>query len=97
MKLDLNLLSIRFSQAKDEQAVSTDGVNKYLLEEILLPCMNDKAVYLQDIDFEAFDTEDINVLQEYYDKLYKEGGKLRQLTETVRNLSPEAQKARMFC
>ena len=97
MKLDLNLLSIRFSQAKDEQAVSTDGVKKYLLEEILLPCMNDKAVYLRDVDFEAFDAEDVNELEEYYGELYKAGRKLRQLTETVGKLSPEAQKARMFC
>ena len=97
MKLDLNLLSIRFSQAKDEQAVSTDGVNKYLLEEILLPCMNDKDVYLRDINFEAFDTEDVNELERYYGELFRAGMKLRQLTETVGKLSAEAQKARMFC
>ena len=40
MKLDLKLLSMRFSQAKDEQPVSTEGVNSYLLEKILLPYMN---------------------------------------------------------
>ena len=97
MKLDLKLLSTRFSQAKDEPPVPTNGVNKYLLEKILLPSMSDKAVYLRDIDFDAFDIEDVDVLERYYNELSKTGGKLRQLTETVRKVPPEARKARVFC
>ena len=44
MKLDLNLLSMRFSQAENEPPVPTDGVNEYLLEKILLPCMNGDTI-----------------------------------------------------
>lgn len=97
MKLDLKLLSIRFSQVKDEPPVPTDGVNKYLLEKVLLPSMSDSGVYLRDIDFDAFDMDDVNVLEQYYDDLYKAGGKLKQLIETVRKVPPEARKARVFC
>lgn len=97
MKLNLKLLSIRFSQAKDEPPVPTDGVNEYLLEKILLPNINNKYVYLRDIDFEAFDMDDINVLERYYDELSKAGWKLQQLIGTVRNVPPEARKARVFC
>lgn len=97
MKLDLKLLSMRFSQAKDEPPVPTDGVNKYLLEKILLPNMSGESVYLRDIDFDAFDMEDINILAEYYGELYKAGGKLRQLIGTVGKVPPEACKARVFC
>lgn len=97
MKLDLKLLSIRFSQAKDEPPVPTDGVNKYLLEKVLLPSMSNSGVYLRDIDFDAFAMEDVNILAEYYGELYKAGGKLRQLVETVRKVPPEARKARVFC
>lgn len=97
MKLDLKLLSIRFSQAKDEPPVPTEGVNPYLLGQILLPCMNGKTIKLQDIDYEAFDVDDIEDLANYYCKLSKAGGRLTQLTETIQKLSPEAQKARMFC
>lgn len=97
MKLDLKLLSIRFSQAEDEPPVPTDGVNEYLLEQILLPSMSDSGVYLRDIDFDAFDMDDVSVLEQYYDDLYKAGGKLKQLIETVRKVPPEARKARVFC
>ena len=97
MKLDLKLLSIRFSQAKDEPPVPTEGVNAYLLERLLLPCMNGGAVHPKDIDYEAFDMDDVNALEDYYTELWKAGGKLRQLTETVQKLPPEAQKVRMFC
>ncbi len=97
MKLDLKLLSMRFSQAKDEPPVPTEGVNPYLLEKILLPCMDGGTIRLRDIDYKAFNVEDIDPLEEYYSKLLKEGGKLKQFTETVRDTPPEARKARMFC
>ena len=41
--------------------------------------------------------DDVNALEDYYTELWKAGGKLRQLTETVQKLPPEAQKVRMFC
>ena len=97
MKLDLKLLSMRFSQMKDEPPVPTIGVNPYLLEKVLLPCMNGGNVYLRDIDYQAFDAEDIDLLERYYDDLSRAGGRLQQLMETVGNLPPEAHKARLFC
>ena len=97
MTLDLKLLSMRFSQIKDELPVPTEGVNEYLLEKILRPCLNGGAVYLRDIDYEAFNVEDIDQLENYYSALSRESGRLRQLTEVIGNLPPEAQKVRMFC
>lgn len=97
MTLDLKLLATRFSQAKDEPPVPTEGVNPYLLENILLPCMNNETVRLRDIDFAAFDTEDVDGLEEYYDALSRAGGRLCQFAETVQKLPPEAQKTRLFC
>lgn len=97
MKLDLKLLSMRFSQAEEEPPAPTDGVNPYLLEKILLPCMNGEEVLLQDIDYEAFEVEDIDDLENYYDRLRRAGRQLGQLTKTVWNCPPEAYKARLFC
>jgi len=97
MKLDLKLLSTRFSQAEDESPASTEGVTPYLLKEILLPSLNGKTLRLKDIDYEAFDLEDIEPLEDYYLELSDACGKLRLFTETVRKIPPEARKARMFC
>ena len=97
MKLDLKLLSMRFSQTKDEPPAPTEGVNPYLLEKILLPCMNGESILLRDIDYSAFDVEDIEPLAEYHDELAQARYKLEQLTKTVQNLPPAAQKSRTFC
>jgi len=97
MKLDLKLLAMRFSQMKDEPPVPAKGVNPYLLEKILLPGMNGETLRLRDINYEAFDAEDIEPLEDYYSAISRAVGKLRQFTETVQNIPPTAQKARMFC
>ena len=97
MKLDLKLLSMRFSQTKDEPPAPAEGVNPYLLEKILLPCMNGESILLRDIDYSAFDVEDIEPLAEYHDELAQAGYKLEQLAKTVQNLPPEAKKSRTFC
>jgi hypothetical protein len=97
VKLDLELLSMRFSQAKDEPPVSSDGVNQYLLEKILQPCMNGESILLRDIDYNAFELEDIGPLAEYHDALAQAVYKLEQLTKTVQNLPPQAKKSRTFC
>lgn len=97
MKLDLTLLSMRFSQTEDEPPVSTDGINPYLLEKILLPCMNGESVLLRNIDYEAFEVEDIDSLEDYYDELSRAGSQLGQVTEAVRKCPPEARKVRLFC
>lgn len=97
MKLDINLLSMRFSQAKETPAVPTDSVNPYLLEKILRPCMDGQDVYIGDIDFDAFDVEDIEPLAEYHDELILVAMKLAQFTETLNKMEPIASRERMFC
>ncbi len=97
MKLDLKLLSVSLSQLEDEPPVPIDGVDPYLLEKVLRPCMDGADIRLRDMDFDAFDAEDIDVLEGYYNALSREAGKLRQFTGTVQKLPPEAHKARRFC
>lgn len=97
MKLDLKLLSMRFSQTKDEPPAPIEGVNPYLLEKILLPRMNGESILLRDIDYSAFDVEDIEPLAEYHDELARARYKLEQLTKTVQNLPPAVKKSRAFC
>ena len=97
MKLDLKLLAIRFSQAKDEPPAPAEGVNPYLLEKILLPYMNGESILLRDIDYSAFDVEDIEPLAEYHDELAQAGYTLEKLAKPVHNLPPYAKKPRTFC
>jgi len=72
MKLNLKLLSTRFFQAKEQPCVPADGVNRYLVEQVLRPNLDGKLLRLGDIDFDAFDADDVSALEDYYEKLSKE-------------------------
>ncbi len=66
MKLNLKLLATRFFQAKEEPPVPEDGVNRYLLEYVLRPNLEGNLLRLGDIDFDAFDADDVPALEDYY-------------------------------
>ena len=64
MKLNLKLLATRFSQTKDGPPVSEDGVNRYLLEQVLRPNLEGDLLRLGEIDFDAFDADDVPALED---------------------------------
>ena len=97
MRLDLELLSIRFSQKKEEPPVPQDGISAYLLENILMPALDSKDIYLKDVDFTAFDVDDIDKLEDYYNQLYNTGRRLDQFIQTVAQTLPSASSIRSFC
>ena len=97
MKLNLERLSTRFFQAKDQPRVPEDGVNRYLLEHVLRPNLEGKLLRLGDIDFDAFDADDVHELEEYYDRLYKASQDLAQFAQTVARVPPAPNTVRSFC
>lgn len=97
MKMDLKGLCIRLAQAKEEETVSTKGVDDYLLNKVLRPLMRNETLLLKDIDFGRFDSDDLQRLTNYYEALEMEGRKLEQLTGAFANMEPVACKARQFC
>lgn len=97
MRLNLKLLSARFFQAKDEPSVPDDGVNRYLLEQVLRPNLAGNLLHLGDIDFNAFDADDVPALEEYYDRLYQASQDLSQFAQTVGRVSPVPGTGRAFC
>lgn len=97
MRLDLKLLSMRFYQKKEEPPIPQDGLNTYLLDKILTPALHCADISLKDIDFTAFDAEDVNELENYYERLYHEGQGLEQFIQTVAQTQPAASSARSFC
>ena len=97
MRLDLKRLSMRFSQKKEEPPISQEGINAYLLEEILAPALQRTNIYLQDIDFTVFDEDDIDELENYYGRLYSAAQGLEQFVQTVARTPPAASSVRSFC
>ena len=97
MKLDLKLLSTRFFQAPDGPPASTEGVNPYLLEHILKPYMREETVLYGDIDFDAFEDDDLRRLENYCEELHDAAAKLDQFVGAVAKTHPESRKQRAFC
>ena len=97
MKMDLKGLCTRLAQAKEEETVSTRGVDEYLLNKVLRPLMRNETVLLKDIDFGRFDSDDVHRLTNYYEALEMEGRKLEQLAGVFAGLEPMACKVRRFC
>lgn len=97
MKLDLKRLADLLSQQEDNDSVSKEGVNDYLLNKILFPCVNGETVRLSDIDFDAFDVEDVDTLVDYYEALLHWVYELEELAKGLGGIRPAAVKRRAFC
>lgn len=97
MKLDLELLSMLFFQAQEGPPVSTEGVNPYLLENVLKPFLRRETLRYGDLDYDAFEDDDLHRFSEYCRELYDAGSKLDQLSATMSKTQPEPCKQRMFC
>ena len=97
MKLNLKLLATRFSQAADQPCVSEEGVNRYLLERVLRPNLEGNLIRLGDIDFSAFDAEDVPALEDYYDRLHEASHGLSQFAQTLNRVQAAPKAVRAFC
>ena len=97
MKLNLKLLATRFSQTKDGPPVSEDGVNRYLLENVLRPNLEGNLLRLGDIDFDAFEADDVPVLEDYFDRLSQASRDLSQFAQTLSRVPPAPKAGRAFC
>lgn len=97
MKMDMKNLCKLLTQAKEEDAVSAEACNPYLMEKVLRPLMRNETVLLKDVDFSQFEAEDISQITDYYEALEMEGRKLMQIAGAFANLEPIACKVRQFC
>ncbi len=97
MKLDLKLLSIRFFQAQEGPPVPTEGVSPYLLEHVLKPYIRNETVRYGDLDYDAFEDDELQRFSEYCGELYNAAYKLDQFSDTMSKTRPEPCKRRVFC
>lgn len=97
MNINLKLLSMRFFQTPEEPAISAEGVNPYLLEHVLKPYLREEKLHYGDLDYEAFEADDLRPFINYYETLYPVASKLEQFTCTIAATCPDALKLRQFC
>ena len=97
MKLDLKQLAVHLSRLEQEDRIPRDRVNSYLLDKILIPCMNGECIQLQDINFDAFELEEVEDLFTVYSGLERGVHAAQCLRRAAGELAPEAIHTRTFC
>lgn len=97
MKLHLKDLCREFGRAKEEDPVSREGINPYLLEKVLWPTLRGDAPKLEDIDYGQFDLADIGALSNYYENIWRAAEKLEQFVSAAASLEPVPSRERQFC
>jgi hypothetical protein len=93
----LKQLAERISQAEESPPVPTEGVNPYLIESVLKPLLKDEPLRYGDIDYDAFDDEDLRDLAEYCEALYRTASHLNGFEREIVRTRPEARRIRVFC
>lgn len=97
MNLDLKLLTKRFLQAEEEESVSAEEVNPYLLEYVIRPLLRGETVRYGEIDYGEFEDFDLRAASHYCDGIYSVAHRLEQFAGDVANTAPAPLRQRVFC
>lgn len=96
MNIDLGRLQRNLHEAKSEETVPHDDVNPYLFS-LLQRLLAGEDVTYGEIDFSAFEADDLRVLSHYCHERDGLSYRLRQLTESMGKARAFSCKARAFC
>lgn len=97
MNLDLYVLCQLLQDAKEEEILSTEGVNPYLLNEVLKPLLCGKRLCYGDIDYTQFEADDLRILADHYDRRCSAIHRLETLAGVIAKAAPAACRSRAFC
>lgn len=97
MELNLKRLSESFSAAQAEDTVPKGDTNPYLIAAIIDPLRAGRAVKYGDIDFSAFELDDLRTAAGYCEDISMTMYKLEKLVANMAASEAAACKTRSFC
>ena len=97
MELDLNRLTTRLHTALPEDTVPKGKTNSYLIAAIIEPVLNGRTVKYGDIDFSAFELDDLRRAAGYCDDIDRTASMLSGLVGRMSSTEAAACKVRSFC
>ena len=97
MKFDVAMLSKKLSSVKEQPTVPTHEVNAYLLEKLVLPLRRGETLRYGQIDFSAFDIDDIRTAAGYSEECDRVSWKLESFAEAVIWADAMPCQTRAFC
>lgn len=97
MKINSKALCEAFQYAAAEETVPAESVSGYLLEQVLRPTLRGNPPRLRDIDYDAFDEEDIDELIPFYEEMQIVSEELQKFLTAVASVAPVPCHSRHFC
>ena len=98
MIVDLKMLITELSGAESSKLpIQEYPVTKYLLDNLMNPLITGKTMQLGDLDFSAFDLDDLEDLQEYLNENIRLNNALTGLNQFFYKAEPQAVARRSFC
>ena len=98
MKIDLHRFAEKLKHTEAEDTVpGKEEVLPYLYNYILLPLLSGRLVRYGDIDFDAFEADDLRVLSYYCDEINRTVSRLERLNQNLIETPPAASRHRAFC
>lgn len=97
MKIDLRELAETLAAAEGKQTFDFHDVPDYVFKHIYEPLSKGKPVFFADLDFEAFNEDDLNVLDDWINEQEYAFKRLCKLNEHFSNAVPVSMAIRAFC
>lgn len=98
--IDVQKLVSAITQVKADtnNTIIERGINPYLLANVILPFLSDKEVDLRNLDYSAFDMDDIYDANSEIEGLSESTRKTFSVAEAVKKAAPVvACKSKAFC
>lgn len=97
MKIDLSILAKELTLLPHTSVPEPKNVPPYVLTHILEPLSAGKTVHFADLNFEAFDEDDLNSLCDALSEAEERVNRLKRLWSTFYRSEPKAAVQRKFC
>lgn len=97
MQFDVSLLSKNLSAVKEQPTVPAHEVNPYLLEKLILPLRRGEKLCYGQVDFSAFDIDDLRTAAGYSDECDRMSATLESLAEAIIQADAMPCRTRAFC
>lgn len=97
MKIDLRELAEVLAAVEGKQTFDFRNAPDYVLKHIYEPLSKGEKLFFADLDFEAFNEDDLNALDEWINDRGYAFSRLCRLNEHFSNAVPVSAAARAFC
>lgn len=97
MILDLNAFRTGLLEAEKQKPVDDIYLSDYLRNHLLIPYMNGEDISLDELDYGAFELDDLELLDHYADELARKSRGMQHIPENLVKCPASVRAVRQFC